>query len=187
MRFILKKKILLILLVFGLTAAAFAQGRDRGGNHPRLPAAEPVSLTGTLVVSRGMPALQSDDVTYLLGGINRLVGFVDGLKEGAQITIEGNAMTSPRDDKLKIVRPSKMTLNGKSYDLALPRGNFHPGGKGLMAPHHRWNNNPAPRDWNNNPGPRGWYNNPAPRGWNNNPGPGMPDRNRRQGPRENVW
>jgi len=90
--------------------------------YPRLPAAETVTVSGSLVVAHGMPALKSGDVTYLLGGVNRLVGFIDGLKEGAQVTVEGSAITSRNDSKLKVLRLSTLTLNGKSYDMALPDG-----------------------------------------------------------------
>lgn len=123
---------------------AFAQGREKNPGRP--PHGETVSLTGSLVVANGMPALQSGDATYLLGGISRLVGFVDGLKEGAQVTIEGTAMTIRGDSKLKILKTSKMTLNGKSYDLAVrSMENFNPG--------KRWGHMAQPRGWNHNPGP----------------------------------
>ena len=70
-----------------------------------------------MVVANGMPALKSGDDTYLIGGVSRLIGFVDGLKEGAQVTIEGTVMTIPGRNSLKYLRGSKLTLGGKSYDL----------------------------------------------------------------------
>ena len=119
-RFILKRKILFVLLVVVLAATASAQGWERGGRNPRLPAPETVTVSGSLIVAHGFPALKSGDVTYIVGGINRLAGFVDGLKEGAQVIIEGIAMASPRSETFKFLRPMKLTLNGKVYDLALP-------------------------------------------------------------------
>jgi len=106
-----------------------AQAQGRGRASSRLPPAEKVTVSGSLAVAHGMPALKSGDVTYLLGGINRFIGFIDGLKEGAQVTIEGSALTSPKNNNLKILRLSKLTLNGKSYDMALPEG-----GLGFGAP-----------------------------------------------------
>ena len=94
------------------------QGRTPGMSPPSLPAAETVTVTGSLIVANGSPALKSGDVTYIVGGISRLSGFIDGLKEGAQVTIEGRAITSPRDKTLKFLRPVKLTLNGKTYDMA---------------------------------------------------------------------
>ena len=152
----MKRKILSILLAFGLAAmaSAAAQGeaegqrrenRQRQRTHeknyhrhqegPRrglpegnqrsqreFPAVETVTVTGSLTVAHGTQALKSGDITYIITGINRLVGFIDDLKEGAQVRIEGSAITSPRDSNLKLVRPSQMTLNGRTYDLssALP-------------------------------------------------------------------
>jgi len=94
---------------------------------PRLPVADAVTVSGNLIVAHGLPALKSGDVTYIVGGISRLSGFVDGLKEGAQVTIEGKAITSPRDANLKFLRPSNLTLSGKTYDMTSllpPAGSF---------------------------------------------------------------
>ena len=108
-----------------------AQGWGRGQMSPRspsvprgVPEAEAVTVSGSLVVAHGLPALKSGDVTYLLGGISRLVGFIDGLKEGAQVAVEGLALASPKDTTLKFLRASRLTLDNKTYDLALPKEAF---------------------------------------------------------------
>ena len=75
-----------------------------------------------MVVANGMPALKSGDDTYLVGGVSRLIGFVDGLKEGAQVTVEGTVMTIPGRNSLKYLSGSKLTLGGKSYDLSPSAG-----------------------------------------------------------------
>ena len=108
-------------MTFGLAAMISAQGW--GGNRmpPRLPAAESVTVSGGLVVAYGLPALKSGDVTYILGGVNRLVGFIDGFKEGAQVTVEGSAFTSPKDNTVKFLRALKLSVNNKTYDLSQPR------------------------------------------------------------------
>ena len=124
-RCILKRKILSILFIFGLAAMTWAQGsgRDKPSNEMRRPAGETVTVSGSMVVSHGLPAVKSGDDTYFVRGINRLTGFVDGLKEGAQVTLEGRSFTSKRDSTLKFLRPAKLTLNGKDYDLTpLGRG-----------------------------------------------------------------
>ena len=94
-------------------------GRPEGNPGPRAqrPAAEKVTISGSLTVAHGSPAVKSGDETYLITGIHRLLGFVDGLKEGAQVTIEGSTFTSRQDSGLKFLRPAKLTLNGKNYDL----------------------------------------------------------------------
>jgi len=118
-----KRRVLVILLALGLAAivsAQSAQGTERGQMSPRHPAADPVTISGSLIVAHGFPALKDGDVTYIVGGIKRLNGFVDGLREGAQVTVEGKAFTSPRDANLKFLRPSTLTLGGKTYDMTSP-------------------------------------------------------------------
>jgi hypothetical protein len=105
--------------------------------------AEDVKVSGNLAIQRGMIAVESDGITYLTGGLNRFVGFIDGLKEGARVTLEGWALPVPQDEKTKFVRVQKLTLDGKEYDLGMPRHNFqnersprmqHPGNPGMHHP-----------------------------------------------------
>jgi len=150
---------LLILLAFGFAAmvsAQTAQGMGRGQMSPRLPAADAVTVSGSLIVAHGLPALKSGDVTYIVGGINRLNGFVDGLKEGAQVTIEGKAVTSRRDSNLKFLLPANLTLNGKTYDMTplFPPGSF----RQFNSPQGMNRNNRQPQRQPN--APRGWQNRP---------------------------
>ena len=161
----MKRNVLFILLVFGLVGMAWAQGwprmrpdpapkSDGSKPHRELPAAETVTVSGGLIVAYGSPAVKSGDVTYLVKGINRLVGFVDGLKEGAQVTVEGPAITSPRDSKLKVLRPAKLTLNGKTYDLA-PLAFSAPFGPNRQSgPGHRNQMPPAPQGRDRRPAPQ---------------------------------
>jgi hypothetical protein len=57
----------------------------------------------------------------LSGALTRYIGFIDGLKEGAAVTLEGYALPSPQNNPVKFLHIQKMTLNGKDYDLAMPR------------------------------------------------------------------
>ena len=107
-------------MAFGLAAVISAQGWGSGRTAPRSPAAETVTVSGSMVVANGSPALKSGEITYIVRGIDRLVGFVDGLKEGAEVTIEGRSVSNPRDDNQKILRPAKLTINGKTYEMAVP-------------------------------------------------------------------
>jgi len=147
MRFTVKRKILLILLATGLAATVFAQGWGNGRRHPQTPnpqprnwqrpVAEKVTVTGTLIVARGLPALKSGDVTYVVGGIHRLTGFVDGLKEGAQVTVEGLALSRLKDNSIKFLRPAKLTLNGKTYDMGVPGDALRKFNFNRQSPHGR--------------------------------------------------
>ena len=104
----------------------WAQGweRGRGPNRPQLPPSEAVTISGTLTVAHGMPAIRSGDTTYLVGRLSRLTGFIDGLREGAQVTVEGSAVTSRRDSNLRLLNPSRLTLGGRSHDLSSPARAF---------------------------------------------------------------
>ena len=137
-RFALKQKILFLLFIAGLAAMVSAQDgsrRERAQaerSTSRSRASETVTISGTMVVANGMPALKSGDDTYLVGGVSRLIGFVDGLKEGAQVTVEGTVTAIPGRNSLKYLRGSKLTLGGKSYDLLSSSGM----GLGMMG---MWN------------------------------------------------
>ncbi|MDR3248437.1 MAG: hypothetical protein LBT39_06590 [Treponema sp.] len=116
----MKRSVLFILMALGVTALVSAQAGNRRGCGAPTPAvsAETVNVTGDLTIVQGAIAVKSGDITYYAGGLQRFVGFIDGLKEGAQVTLEGRAVTSPRDSAAKFLRVSKLTLDGKDYDLA---------------------------------------------------------------------
>jgi len=128
-------------LVFCAAALVMAHGNNRRGsdrfpggprshawgqNSPRnqtpRPAPESATVTGNLTIAQGMIAVVSGDTTWLVRGLNRYVGFIDGLKEGAQVTLEGYATPARQGDKnIKSLHVQKMTLNGKDYELARPQ------------------------------------------------------------------
>jgi hypothetical protein len=116
----LKRNILFIVMILGLAAMVQAQVWGPGRNRRSTPAPETVTVSGTMVVAQGIPALKSGDVTYYISGISRLIGFIDGLKEGAQVTIEGLATTSSGNRSIKLLRATKLTINGKVYELSPP-------------------------------------------------------------------
>jgi hypothetical protein len=130
------------LLAFGIAALATAQGRDRWGrgfpNVQPVPA-EQVTVTGNLTIVQGSIAVKSGDTTYFVPGLRSYVGFIDSLKDGAQVRLEGAAMTSPQDPKAKVLRVSKLSIGGKDYDLARPAFPAQPSAP--MMRHHfqyRW-------------------------------------------------
>jgi len=107
-------------MILGLAAMVQAQVWGPGWNRRNTPATETVTVSGTMVVANGMPALKSGDVIYYINGISRLIGFIDGLKEGAQVTIEGVATSSSSNQNIKLLRATKLTINGKVYELSPP-------------------------------------------------------------------
>jgi hypothetical protein len=92
-------------------------GRPEVRNLPPRMQMESVTVSGNLTLAQGMIAVEKDGITYLTRGLNRLVGFIDGLKEGAQVTLEGVATVNPQNNRVKMLRVHKMTLNGREYDL----------------------------------------------------------------------
>ena len=119
----MKRKIIFILLAAGLVTASWAQGLGLQRMLPGISAqraVESVTVSGSLIVSHGMPAVASGEITYLIMGINRLIGFIEGFKEGAQVSFEGTARANPQNANLKYLNPNKMILAGKTYDLSSP-------------------------------------------------------------------
>jgi hypothetical protein len=124
----MKRIVLFSLLTFGIVAFASAQhmGRRGMGFPPMPPApsaqqqvpAEQVTVAGNLGIVHGRIAVVSGDTTYYVSGLQRYAGFIDGLKEGARVSLEGSAYALPSDAKAKFLRVSKLSLNGKDYDLA---------------------------------------------------------------------
>jgi hypothetical protein len=118
----MKRTVMLVLMVVALAATASAQGWGRGWAQSAMPATETVTVSGVLTVDHGMPAIRSGNITYLMGGLYRLSGFVDGIKEGAQVTIVGQASTGSPDNSVRTLRPTQLTLGGRTYDLSIPPG-----------------------------------------------------------------
>lgn len=126
-----KTRSILMIALIGLLCAGslWAGGRDRGSDgqkgFPRTAvAAEAVTINGTLQLVEGRIAVVADGKTYYTSGIQRLIGFVDGLKEGATVRLEGSASAVPLNSNAKFLRVTKLTFNGKTYDFPDTAGGF---------------------------------------------------------------
>lgn len=119
---------MIALLAFGITMMVPAQGWGPSGMNGRenfyrdfqKAKTETVKISGSLTIAHGSIAVKDGGVTYLVSRLARFTGFIDGLKEGTQVTLEGTALTFPRDEKIKLLAPSKMTLDNREYDLSAP-------------------------------------------------------------------
>jgi hypothetical protein len=125
------KKMLLFSVCLLFAAATLCAGpRGRGGFSPQFNVPreqnETVSVTGTLAVANGRIALQADQKTYYIIGIQQLVGFVPGLTEGAKVTLDGTVFSLPQAKNNYILHVSKLTLEGKEYDTAPSLRNRQP-------------------------------------------------------------
>jgi hypothetical protein len=105
------------------------RGPDQGFSPPA--AAETARVNGNLSLIRGRIALQADGKTYYILGLQRLIGFIDGLKEGASVTLEGFVVTPPRaqnrqtgpaadDTEARFLLAQKLIINGREYDELSP-------------------------------------------------------------------
>jgi hypothetical protein len=163
----MKKSVFFAILIV-IAAGAFAQERQDQDRRRQPPV---ITVTGTLSLVDGKIALENDTAVYYVAGLEKLIGFIDGLKEGAGVTLEGFAKALRRgggdeaDKERQILRVSRLTLNGKSYDLSAPalaeagpRRGFPGPGPGydmMMNRHNRQYFRDAPGPWTPGPGPRG--------------------------------
>jgi len=99
----MKKPVFLLVIAFMAAGTIFAQG---WGN-----VSQRITVTGTLQLQNGQIALASGNAVYFVPSLVRYVGFIEGLKEGARVSIEGNAWGNN-------LEPSKLTIDGKSYDFS---------------------------------------------------------------------
>lgn len=115
------------LIVVGVIAASALSAQafgPRGGFAPVGPAApaaqnlETVKVEGRLALVNGMIAVKEKDKTYYVGGLNRLIGFIDGLKENASVKLEGYAVAIPGAPEYLHLRATKLSFAGKDYDLS---------------------------------------------------------------------
>ena len=128
-----KKTRIFMLALIGLLCAGSVWAHDTGfgprdpgrGREPRdrvnPPPAEAVTVSGNLQLVEGHIALIADGKTYFVKGIQRLIGFIDGLKEGAAVRLEGFAIPVPLNSGARFLRVTKLTFNGKAYDLPAKR------------------------------------------------------------------
>jgi hypothetical protein len=149
------KKIVIIFTI-ALLAVGTLSAQVRGGRRGN---PESVKIEGTLQLHNGQFAVASGNNIYYVPRIGRYVGFIDSLKEGANVLFEGYVFGN-------FLQPVKMTISGKTYDLA--------GGGG-----------PGRNNDFNNRGPNGFG--PGSGGF----GPGCCDLgfggNGRNRPRDNFW
>jgi hypothetical protein len=122
------KKLAILLMV--LTAAGVFAQDERTRSNRRQPESDPpatVTVSGTLALANGRIALQSENDVYYVAGIQRLIGFVEGLKEGAQASLEGYVHPFQREENAKLLFVTKLTIGNKSYDLASNFTGWKPG------------------------------------------------------------
>jgi hypothetical protein len=69
-----------------------------------------VTVEGVLKLEKGFVAVENDGAVYTVPMLNRYIGFITGLREGEKISVEGYEFRN-------MIRPTKVTIDGKSYDF----------------------------------------------------------------------
>jgi hypothetical protein len=121
----MKKTLILLLLLTAAAGVSFAQAGGPGSDSRRNRGsgsrdAETTTITGKLELINGNIALKNGDTVFYITGLGRLIGFVDGLKEGAEVRLEGWVFAAPGNPETRGFLVSKLTINGKEYDNLLP-------------------------------------------------------------------
>jgi hypothetical protein len=118
----MKRIVLCVFFAAAMSGILLAQDSGRPGSARRNGPPEKITLSGSLGLSRGRIVLESGGATYYIAGLDRLIGFVEGLKEGAAVSLEGWAFPLPRSEKEQIFRAAKISINGKDYELGSQEG-----------------------------------------------------------------
>jgi hypothetical protein len=75
-------------------------------------------ISGVLGVGRGMVTLNDKKgVAWYVLGLDRFIGFIDGLDLGQEVELEGYAPAVPGSSQERFFQAVKLTLDGMSYDL----------------------------------------------------------------------
>jgi len=113
-------KRIVIICIVALAAIGTVSAQGFGGRAaPAASAqAELVTIEGKLSLVQGRPAVVIKDTTYFIRLPQHLYGFIDGLKEGATVKLDGYAAEVPFAPSSLFFSVEKLTIGGKSYDLS---------------------------------------------------------------------
>lgn len=106
--------------------ATFAQSAPAPQKTPGAQASQLqlTSVSGKLELIQGVIGLKAEGKTYLAPGLRRVAGFIKGVEEGGAVTVEGYARALPYTSDVIMLRVTKLTVNGKDYDLSQPGGDM---------------------------------------------------------------
>ena len=103
----MKKIVLLILLAAIVSGSLFAQSNT-----------QTTTISGTLGLSAGRISVVSGDITYYIRGLERYVGFIDGLYHGAAVSLEGYTLAPTIEGQRdRMFFPVTLTLSGRNYEV----------------------------------------------------------------------
>ena len=114
----MKKLALVLVAALAVATVASAQGMPWGAYPNSTAQAQLIKVDGKLALINGMIGLTSGGKTYYTPMLGRLVGFVSGLSEGASVKLEGYEYPFAYAPGFSTLAVTKLTLNGKDYDLS---------------------------------------------------------------------
>ena len=135
------KRIVTVCIV-ALTAIGAVSAQGFGGGQGMMgqgmqaqvqPAQDKTTIEGKLAIVQGHPAVVVKDKTYFVAMPQYLYGFVDGLKEGATVKLEGYETSVPYAPNSFFFRVAALTIGSKSYDLSQAIGAGSMQGAGMMG------------------------------------------------------
>jgi len=94
-----------MLIAVLIAGSIYAQDRNRERGNSRI-----VTVEGTLKLERGIVAIESGRTTYFVPLLTRYIGFINDLKEGTKVSVEGYSYRN-------VIHPVKLTIEGKPYDF----------------------------------------------------------------------
>ena len=108
-----------VITAASMVAQPFGGGPGMMGGNPPVQNATITKVEGTLALVNGMVAIQTKEkkVFYVMG-LQHLLGFVDGLKEGATVKAEGYADSLNLAPEYTMLRLTKVNFNGRDFDLS---------------------------------------------------------------------
>jgi len=125
-------------IIVTLAAALALAGAASAQVAATAPAQAPqtVTVSGKLELIDGFIGLKSGGTTYYTRGLDRLVGFVKDLQEGAQVKLEGYAVPLGTPSGYSYLIVTKVTVGGKDYELPQTgaHGRFGMAGAGTVGP-----------------------------------------------------
>jgi hypothetical protein len=113
-------KVIVLVALVGLTCIGSLSAHGHGRGHGRGAGAYPtltqtITINGSLQLINGEIAVTQGTNTYYPHGLQRLVGFIPGLQEGSQVTLEGYSSLMPYTTNVYRFQVTKLTVNGKEY------------------------------------------------------------------------
>jgi len=116
----MKRTIIVLLIALSAAGAAFGQGYGPAFNPAlaQAPAQELVKIEGKLTLVQGYPAIVVKDKTYFVRIPQLMYGYVEGLGDGSLVKLEGYEQAVPFAANSFFFMATKLTFNGKDYDLS---------------------------------------------------------------------